>query len=43
MITVLTAEALNRADDLFDFYVHNGITEVGFNIEEIEGRILARP
>jgi uncharacterized protein len=37
VITVLTDGALDRADDLFDFYVQNGISEVGFNIEEIEG------
>jgi uncharacterized protein len=37
VITVLTAQALDRPDELFDFYVQNGIAEVGFNIEEIEG------
>jgi uncharacterized protein len=35
--TVLTELALHEPDRLFDFYVENGITEVGFNIEEIEG------
>ncbi len=37
VITVLTADALNHADELYDFYRENGITQVGFNIEEIEG------
>jgi uncharacterized protein len=37
VITVLTEPALDHPDRLFDFYVGNGITEVGFNIEEIEG------
>jgi uncharacterized protein len=37
VITVLTEKTLARPDDLFDFYVRNGIAEVGFNIEEIEG------
>ncbi|HEX5846157.1 MAG TPA: cyclophane-forming radical SAM/SPASM peptide maturase GrrM/OscB [Rhodoplanes sp.] len=37
VITVLTEHALDHPDRLFDFYVANGITEVGFNIEEIEG------
>ena len=37
VITVLTEPALDHPDQLFDFYVGNGIREVGFNIEEIEG------
>ena len=37
VITVLTEPALDHPDRLFDFYVGNGIREVGFNIEEIEG------
>jgi uncharacterized protein len=37
VITVLTKHALDDPDRLFDFYVRNGIKEVGFNIEEIEG------
>jgi uncharacterized protein len=36
-ITVLTRASLNSARALFDFYLENGITQVGFNIEEIEG------
>jgi uncharacterized protein len=37
VITVLTERALDAPEELFDFYVSNGIAEVGFNIEEIEG------
>jgi len=37
VITVLTERALDDPDRLFDFYVQNGIKDVGFNIEEIEG------
>jgi uncharacterized protein len=37
VITVLTEQALAMPEELFDFYVANGIAEVGFNIEEIEG------
>ncbi len=37
VITVLTRDHLDRVDELFDFYVANGIRRVGFNIEEIEG------
>jgi uncharacterized protein len=37
VITVLTADALDYPDELFDFYQANGIRSVGFNVEEIEG------
>jgi uncharacterized protein len=37
VITVLTEHALEDPDRLFDFYAGNGIREVGFNVEEIEG------
>ncbi len=37
VITVLTEKALDDPDRLFDFYIQNGIREVGFNVEEIEG------
>jgi len=37
VITVLTEPALAEPDRLFDFYVQNGIEQVGFNVEEIEG------
>jgi uncharacterized protein len=37
VITVLTADSLDYADELFDFYRANGIGSVGFNVEEVEG------
>jgi uncharacterized protein len=37
VITVLTRESLSAADALFRFYIENGISDVAFNIEEIEG------
>jgi uncharacterized protein len=37
VLTVLTDRTLDAPDELFEFYVQNGIKEVGFNIEEIEG------
>ncbi len=37
VLSVITAESLNYADELFDFYCEHGITNVGFNVEEIEG------
>jgi uncharacterized protein len=37
VISVLTRESLDYADELYDFYVDNEIREVAFNIEEIEG------
>jgi uncharacterized protein len=37
VISVLTGESLDYADEIYDFYVENGIREVAFNIEEIEG------
>jgi uncharacterized protein len=37
VITVLTAEALDYPDELFDFYQEHGICSVGFNPEEVEG------
>jgi len=37
VISVLTDESLDYADELYDFYVENEISEVAFNIEEIEG------
>ena len=37
VITVLTERALDEPERLFEFYVRNGIKDVGFNIEEIEG------
>src|SRR5262249_4338144 len=37
VISVLTAESLLYPDELFDFYIANGINSVAFNVEEIEG------
>jgi uncharacterized protein len=37
VITVLTADSLSCADELFDFYLENRIDQVCFNVEEIEG------
>ena len=37
VITVLTEASLDYPDEIYDFYVEQGIVEVGFNVEEIEG------
>src|SRR5204863_4305002 len=37
VITVVTKDALDHADALFDFYLENGIRSVGINLEESEG------
>jgi uncharacterized protein len=37
VISVITSDSVNYPDDLYDFYVENGIKVVGFNIEETEG------
>jgi uncharacterized protein len=37
VITVLTRDSLRHPDELFRFYVEQGIKRVGFNVEEIEG------
>jgi uncharacterized protein len=37
VIAVLTADGLDHADALYDFFAESGITEVGFNMEETEG------
>ena len=37
VITVLTADALDYPDELFDFYQEHGVNAVAFNVEEIEG------
>ncbi|MEJ0077070.1 MAG: cyclophane-forming radical SAM/SPASM peptide maturase GrrM/OscB [Alphaproteobacteria bacterium] len=36
-ITVLTADSLAYPDELFDFFVENGVRSVSFNVEEVEG------
>jgi len=37
VIAVLTSASLSAADEIFQFFVDNGIVDVGFNIEECEG------
>ncbi len=37
VIAVLTADALDHADAIVDFFLEHGITDVGFNMEETEG------
>jgi uncharacterized protein len=37
VITVLTSTSLDYPDELFDFYIEHGLTDVAFNVEEIEG------
>jgi uncharacterized protein len=37
VIAVITAQSLDFPDEIFEFYLKNGISRVGFNIEEIEG------
>lgn len=37
VIAVLTQDSLNYADEIFEFFLENGITNVGFNMEETEG------
>lgn len=36
-IAVVTPAALQRADEIFDFFLAEGFTEVGFNVDELEG------
>jgi uncharacterized protein len=40
VICVLTADALDQADALYDFFTAHGISDVGFNMEETEGENL---
>jgi uncharacterized protein len=37
VIAVLTADGLDHADAIADFFLEHGITDVGFNMEETEG------
>ena len=37
VISVLTRDSLHYPDELFDFYVEQGMRRVAFNVEEIEG------
>ena len=34
---MLTADSLNYPDEIFNFFVEQGITNMGFNMEETEG------
>ena len=38
VISVLTAESLSRADDIYDFFVEKDLRNVAFNVEEEEGQ-----
>ena len=37
VIAVITEDSLDYADEIFNFFVDNGINDVGFNMEETEG------
>ena len=37
VISVITEDSLDYPDELFNFFIDNGITDVGFNMEETEG------
>lgn len=37
VISVITENSLDHADEIFDFFVGNGIVRFGFNVEEQEG------
>jgi uncharacterized protein len=37
VIAVLTQDSLDYPEEIFNFFLENGITEVGFNMEEAEG------
>jgi uncharacterized protein len=37
IIAVLTQDSLDYPDEIFNFFMENGITDVGFNMEETEG------
>ncbi|KGF71806.1 hypothetical protein DO97_15610 [Neosynechococcus sphagnicola sy1] len=37
IIAVITQESLDYPDEIFNFFMENGIIDVGFNIEELEG------
>lgn len=38
VISVLTAQSLSRADDMYGFFTEHGIRNVAFNVEEDEGQ-----
>lgn len=37
IIAVLTQDSLNYPDEIFQFFLENGIVDIGFNMEETEG------
>ncbi len=37
VIAVITENSLDYADEIFNFFLKNGITDIGFNMEETEG------
>jgi uncharacterized protein len=37
VISVITQQSLGRAEDIYHFFYDLGISQLGFNIEEIEG------
>ena len=37
VISVITRQSLGRAKDIYQFFYDLGISQLGFNIEEIEG------
>ena len=37
IIAVITQESLDYPDEIFNFFMENEITDVGFNVEELEG------
>ncbi|HSI83662.1 MAG: cyclophane-forming radical SAM/SPASM peptide maturase GrrM/OscB [Candidatus Methylacidiphilales bacterium] len=37
VIAVITKDALDYPDEVFNFFLHNEVHNVGFNIEEVEG------
>ena len=42
VISVLSMESMLAAQELFDFYVEEGIEQVCFNVEESEGDHISR-
>jgi uncharacterized protein len=37
VISVISDVSVDHPDEIYDFYLENGITGIGFNIEEVEG------
>lgn len=37
VIAVITSDSLDYPDEIFNFFMENGLTDVGFNFEETEG------